>query len=331
MSYFIEREHCPVCQSCEYRELYSCAFQDSSIRDYLEAFYTPQGGVEFQYLSGADFILNECCDCGLIYQRQIPNEFLLRKLYEKWIDPKKSFERYIKKQDTDYYFNYAYEVMMLLVYFDTMPSQLKFLDFGMGWGYWIRMAKAFGCDTYGVDLSIARAEHAQLHGTNLITWDKIPTCEFDFINAEQVFEHLSEPLMTLSHLRAALKPRGLFKISVPNGADIKRRLDILDWSAPKRSKNSLNPVSPLEHINCFNHQALVRMATTVGLELVRFPKSFHYFSGFLRSALDTTQSRDSSVDWTFAVAKGLLRTVLRPSHGSIFRQQDTCLFFRRVE
>ena len=47
---------------------------------------------------------------------------------------------------------------------------------------------------------------------------------FDFINTEQVFEHISEPLETLKELKTLLKPGGIIKISVPTADDINRRL-----------------------------------------------------------------------------------------------------------
>jgi 2-polyprenyl-3-methyl-5-hydroxy-6-metoxy-1,4-benzoquinol methylase len=257
-SAFVTRESCPACRASKRNTLYVCGFLESPLKEYLEAFYTPQGTVESDYLIGAKFILDECSNCGLIYQREIPNDFLMERLYEEWIDPQKSFDKYLKKQDAQHYAKCAHEVGMLLAYFGTAPDQLKFLDFGMGWGYWARIAQASGCHTYGTELSVTRVKHAMSHGINVITWDEIPIHRFDFINTEQVFEHLPEPLATLSYLKSVLKPTGLLKISVPNGIDIRRRLQLLDWSAPKGAKNSLNAVSPLEHINCFNHNVLVR-------------------------------------------------------------------------
>jgi hypothetical protein len=46
-----------------------------------------KGGVEFEYLQGARFVLQQCRTCGLIFQGQIGNDVLMHKLYEEWIDP----------------------------------------------------------------------------------------------------------------------------------------------------------------------------------------------------------------------------------------------------
>jgi hypothetical protein len=71
-----------------------------------------------------------------------------------------------------------------------------------------------------------------------------------------------------------LKPNGIIRINVPNGWDIKRRLEIWDWTAPRGSENSLNMVAPLQHINCYIHEALVKMGQEAGLEVAVIPDYF---------------------------------------------------------
>ena len=269
--YFVIRENCPACRSTDSNELYSCGFSQSPIREFLESFYSPQGKVEFEYLNGANYVLRDCNNCGMIYQKEIPNEFLMKRLYEEWINPQKIFELDLNKEALDYFSYYAQEVISIVAFFKTAPRQLKFLDFGMGWGKWCQMAKAFGCDSYGTELSEARIEYAQKNNILVITYDEIPEYRFDFINTEQVFEHISNPLETLYHLKRALKPNGLIKICVPNGRNIKKKIKINNWMAPKGSKNSLNPVSPLEHINCFNPSSIIKMADIAGFERIKLP------------------------------------------------------------
>ncbi len=135
------------------------------------------------------------------------------------------------------------------------------------------MARAFGGEAYGTELSISRITYAQSEGIKVIAWDEIPEHRFDFINTEQVCEHLPQPLETLRYLAASLRPNGLIKISVPNGSDFKRRLKAADWTAPKFYRNSLNAAAPLEHINCFNYQSLLRMADLAGLKPTALPWS----------------------------------------------------------
>ena len=269
--WFEKRNGCPACTSAGFKIIYKTQYDTSPIKEYLIDFYSQQGGVEFEYLVGADYILCECSACGMVFQQDIPNNFLMERLYEHWIDPKQVFCQHQEQDDLEYYSKYAQEVMQIISYFNNAPSSLSFLDYGMGWGKWARMAKAFGCESYGTELSAERISYAKSNGIKVIKWDEIPNHRFDFINTEQVFEHIPDPLETLRHLKTALKTGGILKISVPTANDIERRLKIMDWKAPKGTRNSLNPVAPLEHINFFRRISLVEMAKIVGMEEIHIP------------------------------------------------------------
>lgn len=256
----------------EYKlELYSAPFTQPPISNYLEQFYSPVGGIEFDFLGDANFVVDECLECGLIYQRLVLDDNFMTKLYEKWIDPNRIFLSKVKNRKVEYYSRLAREIELCIKYFGRKPSELKLLDFAMGWGEWCRMAQAYGCSAFGVELSQTRIEYAKSFGISVIKWEEIPEHRFDFINAEQVFEHIANPLETLQYLCTALKGGGIIKISVPNGWDIKRRLGILDWTALKGSENTLYPISPLEHINCFTHDSLLKMAFLAGLFPIQIP------------------------------------------------------------
>lgn len=309
----LERTCCPSCHATAVRELYRCAYAEPALQAYLTAAYRVVGhGIEYEYLDGATFILDECTNCELIYQRQIPDDGLMERLYEHWIDPQMTFARHQENDTLAYHSRDAQEIMQVMAFLGKSPHQLAFLDFGMGWGKWARMAKAFGCEAYGTELSPARIAYAQAHGIKVLTENELANHQFDFINTEQVFEHLPEPLVTLQHLKNALKPSGLLKISVPDGADLKRRLAVRDWSAPKGSKNSLNAVSPLEHINCFKRATLQKMAALAGLRTVQLPLTIQYAF---------------ATNWR--LPKPFLKNVIMPLSRNVW-QRGTYLFFRHA-
>jgi 2-polyprenyl-3-methyl-5-hydroxy-6-metoxy-1,4-benzoquinol methylase len=263
--YFTVRQECPCCGSNVCDELYRASYCEDPIREYLISFYSPQGKVEFEYLQDQDYVLVECAHCGLVYQREIPNDFLMRKLYEEWIDPKKCFDLYERTRGIRYFKNLGSEIVRIVSIFDQPPMSLKFLDFSMGWGHWCRVAMSFGCTVHGTEFSQARIDYAKSKGVTVIDYSEIANHRYDFINTEQVFEHLPDIRNTINHLKESLKPNGILKINVPDGWDVKKRLKKGDWTAPKGSKDSLNLVAPLEHINCFNHSSLVILARGVGL------------------------------------------------------------------
>lgn len=307
--YFIKRECCPGCYSKNCQIIYSSPFLEPAIEQFLVSAYAKVGKIELEYLSEAKYILEECLDCKLIYQQRIPNDLLMKKLYQEWIDPYITFKNHERDDTLGHFAQYAQEVIMLVEYFNTIPSQLDFFDFGMGWGKWCQVAQAFGCKAYGSEISLERINYAKSRGITVISWDEIPYHQFDFINAEQVFEHIPHPLDTLCHLKKALKPHGLIKVSVPNGVNIKRNLKVFDWTAPVGSQNSLNPVMPLEHINCFTYNSLVQLADRAGLKPIKIPILIQF---------------TSSTYWK--PVKALLKNMFRPLYRNMV-QKNTYLFF----
>ena len=274
--WFDRRNKCPACASDKFKMLYRSKYDRPPIRNYLEDFYSQIGGVETEYLAGCVYVLCECDSCRLIFQRDIPNSALMKRLYECWIDPKKIFRRHQREDDLGYYSSYAQQIMQIISFFGTVPSSLRFLDFGMGWGKWALMVKAFGCDSYGTELSTARIDHARSNGLAVIRWQDIPQRQFDVINAEKVFEHIPDPLATLRHLKKALTVGGLLRIHVPAAGNMPQRLKIMDWTALEGSRESLNPVAPLEHINFFRRSSLARMARESGMTEASIPITEEY-------------------------------------------------------
>lgn len=270
--HFVRRTSCPACRAGDALEIHRSSYTAPPISDYLVWFYTPQGGVEVELLEGNDYTLAECHTCGLIYQGEIPGPALSLKLYEEWIDPQKAFEVYEASRDLAYFLTLTDEIANIVQQFGMSPAKLKVLDFGMGWGFWCRAAIGLGCEAYGVEVSRTRIENAARRGIPTLRWEEIPEHQFDLINADQVFEHIPEPLESLRHLRRALKPGGFMKISVPDGRGIKRNLVRPDWQAPAGSARSLNPVAPLEHINCFTRHALLAMAEQAGMAPTFIPR-----------------------------------------------------------
>jgi SAM-dependent methyltransferase len=307
--FFSERNGCPSCKSNVLTDIFQNKYDEDPIKEYIHNFYSSQGTVEFEFLQGAVYRLQECEDCGLIFQKYIPNDFFMGKLYGEWIDQGKLVKIHHMQDGLALYSLYAQEIMQLIAHFKTAPSLLNIFDFGMGLGQWALMAKAFGCNAFGLELTKERVESAKCNGISVIEWDDIPACQFDFINTEQVFEHLSEPLSTLVHLAKSLKPNGIIKISVPTANNIEKRLKLMDWSATKSSKYSLNPVAPLEHINFFRRKSILKMASLAGLKEVYIPVIKQYqhvtnWSGFIDIALN----------------------LLQPIRRNLFKNVNYCLF-----
>lgn len=255
----VERSQCPSCNQADGEIIYSKPFDQDPIAAYLLRFYN--GRINPRELAGSDYSIVRCNGCSLIYQREVPGLDYLRVLYD---NPNQDR----KRKPFDVLRSYSIQVETLIKFFGT--NEITVLDYGMGWGDWLRMARAFGLDAVGTDLSATRSALGSTD-ISVIDPDDLPSAAFHFINTEQVFEHLVEPRETGLRLAAALRPGGILRISVPSGRNVMQLLRDPDWSAPKGSVNSLNAVAPLEHVNCFSHESLLVLAKHLGVEPFVFP------------------------------------------------------------
>lgn len=263
----VERRACPVCGSRSGTgELVSLPFDAPPMSSYLTAFYG--GRLDVSPLQGHRFELIGC-ECGLVYQRLVPDERYLEHLYgvAALADPDVlDRQRGLRVRQ-----NYTHEVEQCVRHFGGEPSVVEVLDHGAGAGQWLDMAAAYGCRTSGSELTPEGRERLAERGHTAEDPRELPEGRYHFVNSEQVLEHLVEPAAALRAITAALRPGGVARLSVPNGSDIRRRLAVGDWTAPKGSADSLNPVAPLEHLNCFDPHSLRRLAESAGLEPFRYP------------------------------------------------------------
>jgi len=254
----VDRPHCELCRSAQHKTLLRRPFTHPSIWPFLEEFY--RGTLAAADFSGLDFEVAKCSDCGFIWQVHAPDERTMAAYYDAETLAEESLNK--KRQaDASLFARYARQVRAIAFLVPHRPSEVNVLDFGMGWGYWCRMAMAFGYNVTGFEVSPRRVEHARTLGVRTVgSLDPLPSQTFDFINSVQVFEHILEPLGTLARLVELLRPQGVIHIAVPDGAGIERKLLSPAWRATK------DPLHPLEHVNCFTHATLLAMARSAGLE-----------------------------------------------------------------
>lgn len=266
-SYFTMRHNCPTCGVEQSTEIYRVSYTSSIMREYLDGFYKSQGsGVEYTYLEDQDFIVRKCKECCTLFQSEIADNKLLQRLYDIWIHPKTLFSTVETKRRAGYFKSITDEIIHITSLYDKPLSELKMLDFSMGWANWCRVAAAFGIDVGGTEFSKTRLDHAHRVGVKVIKFRDIAKNQYDFINTEQVVEHLPQPVEDLKVLAGALKRGGILKISVPNGSCVHKIIGDEGWGRGKDSTKSLNPIAPLEHINCFDENAVIRLASRVGLK-----------------------------------------------------------------
>lgn len=128
-----------------------------------------------------------------------------------------------------YYMDGKWEFSAALRLLQSLPSDSRILEIGVGQGAFLQMAQGAGHQICGMELNPAGAQAAREKGFMILEKDMAalysedPT-PWDAICAFQVLEHLSEPRRFLDQAIALLKPGGLLILSVPNAA-VARQLD----------------------------------------------------------------------------------------------------------
>ena len=279
---FHQRECCPLCDSKRGKLLCEISYRDQALATFIEQFY--QGRVPLKSLGSETYRVVACAQCDFIYQDSILDDTGMQTLYQDWIDHRQSLHKK-KTARSKLYRQYAGQAHTLSQLFDKRPDQINVLDYGMGWGYWSRMAQAHGFAVVGYELSMQRVVHARQMGINVI--DSLSSLEvkFDFVYANQVFEHLPDPVPALRNLCQHLKPGGIVNLRVPDGRGVARRLVQRGWSP------ELSSIHPLEHINCFTRNTLIKLAARAGLQLFNPPLRLSWSSlwgGIGREVADRT-------------------------------------------
>jgi 2-polyprenyl-3-methyl-5-hydroxy-6-metoxy-1,4-benzoquinol methylase len=211
---------CPICASEENRTIFS----DVNRREGLT-------------ISGT---LVECQNCFMRFLSNVPDKRYLSDLYhEGSVDPVSLDLDGIKPVSRDFHqeFNlrWVFSKFNALLRRDphNLPNQFgqgqTILDFGCHDGskliHWYKR----GWNVAGIDLNRQAIDVAQLRFPDGKFWcgdvlDIPIESRFDCIRADNVFEHLFDPMLYLKHLFSLLKPGGRLFIYVPNGNAFSARL-----------------------------------------------------------------------------------------------------------
>jgi SAM-dependent methyltransferase len=256
------RASCPACGSGVRGIIAELPYDSPPISVHLREFYANNPGCDFAALAGATFRLADCRDCQCIYQVDLPDAAYLEHFYARGLYGTPAAQGPLDPYQVE---QSVRELMMVVRFLQPRVPRPRVLDFGTGDGAWARLAAAAGTQAHACDLSTHAFPQLGRLGITCHPPGELPAATFDLINTEQVFEHLAAPLAELERLARALKPGGVLKIGVPWDAQLRTKLAAPDWLAPKNSPASLNAVAPIEHLNHFEPQSLVRLAARAGL------------------------------------------------------------------
>ncbi len=216
------------------------------------------------------FEIRYCPGSGVYFQTWTMDDSELAGLYSPGAD-ERSFMDQIAGQELHWFAHMTDEILVMRQCVATRPPVV--LDFGCNWGKWASMALAYGCDVYGVDVNQDAAAFCATRGIKMISRAEMGHARFDFINADQVLEHLTEPLEVAREFAAALKPGGYLKLGTPDDPKLPGLLRAAQASGSNAvlEPRIIDSLTPLAHVNLFNHAALRSLGERVGLRAVRPP------------------------------------------------------------
>lgn len=307
---FITRRECPACGDANAVTQFRSPFDKGSVARFIRDYYR----IDPSILTG-EYHLKQCEGCGVIFQADVGDRELLTALYDEWVptspadhpDHTGPLKNPAASRD-------GHEIMVASAFLGVPLKEMTTLDYGMGWATWARISAILGCRSYGFDLAPSLMEHARKSGVNAVSDEEVHSLKFDFINTEQVLEHVTDPAGVVDLLGGALKPGGVLKVSVPSNRGVDSAIKKLERGMPVTS-DEVMPVHPLEHVNTFTIEGLIKMGRRYRLAPVKPKKRYAFLQH--RGALNL---RDP---------KGLVKELIRPWY-QFHNSRNIYLWLQRV-
>ena len=268
---FLLRTSCPVCGGTKTRCLLSVPYEDPDICSAMVRLYDDVGHYDSRQVIGALYELQRCENCRLIYQTQIPGDALMGEIYDTWHDPRKTHAHWLEEINVDRRLEIAREVAVAWYLAGRNKAPLRVLDYGCGMGLWAGMARSFGADVSGVEFSAWRRDHCAGMGVRMCDPSDLPRDHFDYIQLDQVLEHLANPVSLLRTLGTLMRPGGILCVAVPLGIGVPRAVPNWRREFSRPALGRLVAVVPLLHLNCFTQSNLRLLGEACGLAHLRPP------------------------------------------------------------
>ncbi len=137
----------------------------------------------------------------------------------------------------------------------------RMLDVGAATGFFLQIAKRFGFNVYGVEISSYASGQATKKGILMITGtlNDVPKSPlFDVITILDVIEHVGDPYAECLRAHALLERGGLLVINTPDIGSLYARLMGEKWHL----------IIPPEHLFYFNRKNMRIMLEKIGFEVV---------------------------------------------------------------
>lgn len=149
----------------------------------------------------------------------------------------------------------------------------RLLDIGSAFGYLMEVAKSYGFDTYGVELSNFSSSIAKKKFGSKVFGGKLddanfPGAHFDVITMLDLIEHIPRPIEFMQEVRRIIKPGGFVGITTPDTSSLSYKLlGKRGWFHWK-----------FEHLGYFNRKSIEELAKRTGFSFVEKKRAFKTMS-----------------------------------------------------
>ncbi|MDX9759260.1 MAG: class I SAM-dependent methyltransferase [Bacteroidota bacterium] len=252
--------HADIDPTMEYVSCNLCGGDDT-------AYYYSRRGA----LTGKEFRLVRCRNCGLFYLNPRLTRDALLALYDEAYYRGEGFDRevnYVEEYDGAYSkTDLGYHLARLRRW---LPAGARVLDVGCGTGVLLRELEAAGFDAEGIEPSGFASAFARDRGHRVRTGDFLELAvedgAYDAVLAMEVLEHVHDPRAFIERVHRALRPGGLFYYTTGNfrGFVWQRRL--------LRRAVMDSYVTPEGHIVFFSTDVMRRYLREAGFSTVFIPK-----------------------------------------------------------
>ena len=247
----VKRKKCPLCDS-----VYKLVCSHRADSNILEKYFLNKYNCKINMIN--DYEIAKCNNCYFLFQVHIPDNNSIKILYETIINYKMSLRKRLRASNG--YFKLLYEdlIRLMLIFNKYLrPNEIKVLDFGLGWSNWAKLAQSSGYKVFGCEISEKRKKYSEKYGIKCRDLDDFPNEYFNYINTDEVLEHVENPNDLISKLKLKLCYGGVIKIFVPNC-----NLFFL----LKSKKKIYKELAPLEHINGFTKKSLDKFMQNKGFK-----------------------------------------------------------------
>ena len=272
------KNECSICKKNGVN-IFQVFFSDKKIFEFFHKEYSLRIAKFLKSkLNNKKFILLKCKNCEFIWQKNVPNKSFINKIYDQIIDRNKSFNKAMFKLSRKQIQKNRYEILFIKNFLK--KNKLNILDFGSGWGEWLKSLESLSVKRYGFEISQIRKKYLKSLGVKVLDDKSISKFKnyFDYIRLEQVLEHVDDLNFTMKNLSKIIKKGGVLFIGVPNGNNEINHNNIIVKKGP---------IQPLEHLNCFNNRSLKLLAKKHGFRSVSALETFINSLSYLNLSLNS--------------------------------------------